>query len=165
VKGIGHDAHLLWEGSVPKFLGIQGAAPPEAAFATDRALQRLVPGLPHPSIRRCDLTHDVVDPDGAWRDAARGWNPHARSRYVEAVYNDGETVWQHNKTRGVRVYDKFAECGEDWAVGLTRVEYQVRGDWLGKLGLDRLYEDFDLNVKRALGPVVTDLMFRVPGWK
>jgi hypothetical protein len=162
VKGVGEDAYLLWEGSVPKFLGVAGAADPDLVRMVDRHVRRVADGaLPLPDLRRCDVTADFRDPDRLLLSAALAWNPHARSRYVQAVYND-ETVWQHNKTRGVRVYDKFAECGEAWAAGVSRVEYQIRGDWLQRYGLDRLYEDFGRSADLALRPVVSDLLGRVP---
>lgn len=177
VKGAGSDIRLLWEGSVPKLLGIDGAAEPDAVFLVDRFLRSLIPGLPMPDVRRCDVTADFLDPDGRLLSAAVDWNPHDRSRYTQSVHHDrssdGATVWQHNKTRGVRVYDKFAEslldyrkrgrrpCEALWAAGLTRVEYQVRGEWLGRYGLDRLYRDFGRNCENALRPVVTGLLARV----
>lgn len=165
VKGIGADAHLLWEGSVPKYLGICGPAHPDDVRVIDNHLRKIGPrGLPKPWLRRVDVTHDEHDPEGLLRQAALNWNPHSRSRYTQGEYHDpstgGHTVWQHNKSRGVRVYDKFAEAAEPWAFGLTRVEYQIRADWCGKLGLDRLYEDFARNCDAALDPLVAELMMR-----
>jgi len=166
VKGIGADAHLLWEGSVPKYLGLMGAAQPDDVRLIDRHLRRIVmPDLPAPYIRRLDLTVDVHDPKAELLDAARDWKPHARARYVEACYlnpaDGGRTVWQHNKTRGVRVYEKFPESGfQEWARDLTRVEYQVRGEWCEKLGLDRLYRDLGRNVDDAIRPLVAELEMR-----
>ena len=169
VKGSGRSVSLLWEGSVPKHFGIQGAAPVEAVFLLDRKLRSCFPRLGRPSIIRFDVTEDVFDPMGVVRAAAKGWMPHARSRYVESIHRQpggaDETVWQHNKTRGIRVYDKFAEDGEDWAIGLTRVEYQVRGEWLGRYGLDRLYRDLDRNADLAIRPLVSDLYARVNRWE
>lgn len=167
VKGVGHDAHLIFEQSAPKFLGIAGAMDPRELVVIDRHLRSITdPTLPKPFIRRLDLTHDVVDPENRWIDAAKGWRPHARARYTEAEYldpaTDGRTVWLHNKSRGVRVYDKEAETrGEPWARDLTRIEYQVRGDWCQKLYIDRLYEDLPANVERALSEVVRSLGERV----
>lgn len=160
IKGVGKEGTLLWEQSVPKFLGICGAAHPDDVRVVDRHIRRLLPGLPVPNVRRCDVTEDIEDEDGSLRRAALGWNPHARSRYVQARYAEDETVWQHNKTRGVRVYDKFAESGEEWAYGLTRVEYQIRGAWLERLGLDRLNVDFAKNCQNAIMPLVAELETR-----
>lgn len=169
IKGVGSEGHMLWEGSVPKFLGIAGAADPDHVRLIDDHLRRITHcKLPAPWIRRCDVTSDHLDPEGSLLDAAINWNPHARSRYVQGVYDNrtegrqGRTVWQHNKTRGVRVYEKYPECGEEWARDLTRIEYQIRGDWLQKYGLDRLYTDFSRSADRALDPVVSDLLGRVP---
>lgn len=166
VKGIGSDAHLLWEASVPKFLGIEGACDASLVPLVDRHLREVTAifDLPQPAIRRFDVTYDVDDPDRAVLEAAKGWNPHKRSRYKESQHGPigglTETVWQHNKTRGVRVYRKFDECGEDWAVDLTRVEYQVRGDWLAKMGLDRLSRSLGENADRAILPLVAELEYR-----
>lgn len=163
VKGVGPAGTLLWEQSVPKYLGLCGPAEPDDVRLIDRHLRKLVGySLPAPSIRRCDVTHDCLDPDGLLRIAALGWNPHSRSRYTQARYAQDETVWQHNKTRGVRVYDKFAESGEEWARGITRVEYQVRGAWLEKMGLDRLYTDFARNCEHVIMPLVAELENRKP---
>lgn len=164
IKGVRGEPHMLWEGSVPKFLGIEGAAPVASIKVLDRYLRTLFDGgvqLPNPAIRRIDLTYDFKDPDGLYRQAARGWSPHARSRYIESVFNDGETVFLYNKSRGVRVYDKEKESGEDWAAGLTRLEYQMRGDWCGKNGLNRLHGRMDEMVGRALMPLVEGLERRV----
>lgn len=161
VKGVGSTRTLIWEGSVPKYLGIEGACEAECINLVDRHIRMQTTRLlPAPTIRRLDVTCDCVDLDGVLRAAALGWNPHERSRYVQARYQDDETVWQHNKSRGVRVYDKFAECGEEWARGITRVEYQVRGDWCKRLGLDRLYWDLGRNAEAAIEPLVTDLWLR-----
>jgi hypothetical protein len=167
VKGVGEDAYLLWEGSVPKFLGVAGAADPDLVRMVDRHVRRVTDGaLPLPDLRRCDVTSDFRDPDRLLLDAALGWNPHARSRYSQGVHDDrgtgGHTVFQHNKTRGVRVYDKGSESGEAWALGVSRIEYQIRGDWLQRYGLDRLYEDFGSSADRAIAPVVADLLQRIP---
>lgn len=161
VKGTRGRPTLLWEGSVPKLLGICGAAPADSVRIVDRFLRGALPRIGNPRVRRLDLTHDVEDWDGCVALAAIGWNPHARSRYVQAVYQDGETVFLHNKSRGVRVYDKFAECGEPWAEGLTRIEYQMRGDWVGKTGCGHLHGRFAEFADRALEPLVSDLMSRV----
>lgn len=166
VKGIGADAHLLWEGSVPKFLGLIGPAEPEYVRLVDRHLRTIVMSdLPAPWIRRCDLTEDRLDPDGLLRAAARDWKPHSRARYTESEHHDpttgGHTVWQHNKSRGVRVYDKYRESGlAPWALDLSRVEYQVRGAWCEKLGIDRLYMDFGRNCNAAIAPLVAELEMR-----
>lgn len=162
LKGCGKQTYLIWEQSVPKFLGVLGPSEPDDVRLVDRHLRRLVPALGTPRLRRVDVTQDFVDPGGKLRIAAIGWNPHARSRYVQSVYQDNETVWQHNKTRGVRVYDKYAEDGHEWARDLTRVEYQIRGDWLEKLDLDELHRDFGDCCDRALTPVVNGLLARVP---
>lgn len=166
-KGIAGDPVVLWEGSLPKYLGVCGAAEAALVRVLDRHLRSLLgPAgrVPAPTIRRLDLTHDELDPDGLLLDAAVGWNPHARSRYVQADYlnpaDGGRTVWQHNKTRGVRVYDKCAESGQEWARDVTRIEYQVRGSWLEKYGLDRIYEDLPDLCDRVLSPVVSDLRSR-----
>lgn len=160
-KGVTSATSMLWEGSLPKAMGIVGPADPDCVQLLDRWIRRAVPNIGNPAIRRIDLTHDVYDPEGAWRKAAVGWNPHARSRYVQAVYQDGETVWQHNKSRGVRVYDKFEESGEPWAIGQTRVEYQVRHGWPEKLGLGKIHSRFAEYCDAALNPIVSDLCGRV----
>lgn len=171
--GDGDRVAVLWEGSVPKLLDIDGPAEPDQVFEVDRLLRVMLPGLGTPTLRRVDVTADFFDPAGQLREAAIGWNPHARSRYVQGRYQDDETVWQHNKSRGVRVYDNFAEklkdvkkrdlppCRALWAAGMTRVEYQIGGDWVNRYGLDRLYRDFARNADRALQPVVSDLLARV----
>lgn len=166
IKGVGADAYMLWEGSVPKYLGLCGPAEPDDVRFVDAHLRRIGPfGLPRPTLRRVDVTADVDDPYGLYREAAKDWNPHERSRYTQSIHDDrstmGHTVWQHNKTRGVRVYDKFHESGEEWARDLTRIEYQIRGEWCEKLGLNRLYQDFASNAGRALRPLVADLEWRV----
>lgn len=162
LKGCGKECYAIFEGSVPKYLGIVGPADPDDCRVVDRHLRRLVPVLPRAVVRRVDVTEDVYDPTGIYREAARGWNPHPRSRYTEAVYAGGETVWQHNKCRGVRVYDKFAESGESWAEGITRIEYQIRGDWVGRYGLASLTpEKFVAGCECALRPVVDMLEARV----
>jgi len=168
LKGVpGRSVNLLWEGSVPKALGIVGACPPDDVRVWDRYLRSLVPKMGMPRVRRVDLTHDVVDPLGLWRSAALRWNPHARSRYVQAVYdnpaNGGQTVFQYNKSRGVRVYDKFAECGESWAVGLTRVEYQMHKEWCVREGLDVLDAGWGDRCDLVAGQVVADLRERLEG--
>lgn len=165
IKGIGADAFLLWEGSVPKFLGIAGVSEPDDVRVVDQHLRRIGPkGLPRPTLRRVDLTEDVHDPNGTLRRAALGWKPHSRARYRQAEYHDpttgGHTVFQHNKSRGVRVYDNFADKQLEWARDTTRIEYQMRGDWLQKQGLDRLYEDFDRNCARTMDPLVAELLMR-----
>lgn len=162
VKGVAGRPTMLWEGSVPKFLGVQGVAEPETARIVDRFLRSLVPGLGQPRVRRLDVTQDLVDWDGVIRRSAKGWNPHARSRYVQADYQDGETFFLFNKSRAVRVYDKFAEDGEPWAEGLTRVEYQMHGDWCGKMGCGHLHSRFCDHARLALEPLVSDLLARVP---
>lgn len=120
--------------------------------------------LPRPDVRRFDVTEDVHDPDRAILEAAKGWNPHSRSRYKQSEHSEiggpTQTVWQHNKTRGVRVYNKHDECGEDWAVDLTRIEYQVRGDWLERMGLNRLTMSLGENADRAILPLVAELEMR-----
>ena len=161
VKGVRGRPTMLWEGSLPKALGVAGVVEPETVRIWDRYLRELLPYIGQPRIRRLDLTHDVEDFDGSVRQAAVGWNPHARSRYVEAVYQSGETVWQHNKSRGVRVYDKFEESQELWAMGLTRIEYQMRGDWCGKVGCGHLHSRFGDYARAALDPVVESLLSRV----
>lgn len=165
VKGCSDQVYLLWEGSVPKHLGVLGACHPDMVRLVDEQLRSCWPRLGRPVITRCDVTEDFHDPDKSLLTAAVDWNPHERSRYTQSIHEDrasgGVTVWQHNKTRGVRVYDKGAESGEQWAEGLVRVEYQVRGDWLGRYGLDRLYSDFARNCGRALGPVTESLLQRL----
>jgi len=165
-KGVGADAHLIFEGSIPKLLGFAGAAPADSVRDADcyvRALSGVE--LPAPSVRRLDVTQDLLDPNRRLLAAALDWNPHPRSRYTQSVHDDrssqGHTVWQHNKTRGVRVYDKFHECKEEWARDLVRIEYQIRGAWLQKYGIDRLYQDFERNANNALDPVVQQLIERV----
>lgn len=164
VKGVGNEARILWEQSVPKFLGICGPSEPDDVRLVDRHLRRLLPGLGLPDIRRCDVTVDVYDPRRALLSGAMGWKPHARARYWQDVvtdkYEDCNTVFLHNKTRGVRVYDKYRECEQEWARDLSRVEYQVRGAWLEKLGLDRLNNDFARNADTAIAPLVNELCMR-----
>lgn len=164
VKGVGDNTRLLWEGSVPKYLGVQGPADAQCLRLVDRHIRGLMDScgtrLGIADIRRIDTTEDLHDPDGLIRRAALGWNPHARSRYVQAVYQDNETVWQHNKTRGVRVYDKHKESGEPWAAGLTRVEYQIRGDWVDRYGLLRVDSVDDDGLARTIAPLVADLRNR-----
>lgn len=169
-KGVpGSSATLVYEGSVPKELGVSGAAPGGCVEILDTELRRLfresgLRYLQRGVVRRCDLTHDEPDPERDLLKAALGWMPHPRSRYVQSVHDDrssqGHTVFQHNKTRGVRVYDKFHECGEEWARDLTRVEYQVRGAWLEKYGI-ALGCDWDRLEGRVLAPLVADLKERV----
>lgn len=161
VKGVRGRPTMLWEGSLPKLLGVAGVVEPETVRILDRYLRGLVPGIGQPRVRRLDLTHDVLDFNGSVRRAALGWNPHARSRYVQADYQGGQTVWQHNKSRGVRVYDKYEECGESWAMGLTRIEYQMRGDWCGKVGCGHLHSRFGEYARAALEPLVLSLLERV----
>lgn len=164
VKGVGDSTRMLWEGSVPKCLGLSGPATSDCVRLLDRHVRKLMAGcgtaLGIADIRRLDATEDVLDADGSLRRAALGWNPHARSRYVQAVYQDCETVFQHNKTRGVRVYDKFAESGEPWAVGITRVEYQIRGDWVDRYGLLRVDGLDDRAIDAVIAPLVADLRNR-----
>lgn len=167
VKGCGSDPYVLWEGSVPKTLGICGPAEAEHVRYVDKCLRDILSSkLPAPMIRRCDLTHDEYDPDRKLLEAAKGWQPHPRSRYYERRIADRigdpvNSVFLANKTRGVRVYDNYAEKKEEWARDTTRVEYQVRGNWLVKYGLDRLYEDLDRNHRAPLGDLVNELMLRV----
>lgn len=165
-KGVGASSgFLIWEGSVPKVLGSEGVCAAEDVRPWVGALQDATGGLFDASTAYCgrvDCTRDVYDPDGDYRRAAVGWKPHDRARYVQAVYQGLETVWLHNKTRGVRVYDKHAEDGREWSEGLTRIEYQVRGDWVAKLGLRSPLSDvFAGNVAAAVQPVVDDLAGRV----
>lgn len=167
-KGVGTDAVALWEGSVPKYLGVVGAADPSLVRCVDSHLRELfgARGVPAPYVRRVDVTHDELDPDGRWLEAARGWNPHTRSRYRQAEHlnrtDGGRTVAQMNKSRMIRVYEKypesgFLECYRD----VTRVEYQMRGEWCVKMNVDRLYSDFEDSCDRALLPLVDDLRSRV----
>lgn len=160
-------AVLMWEGSVQKLLALKGEVPAECVRVADRWIRQQpeLRHLPAPDIRRVDLCADVEDHHGDLREAMKGWRPHARARYVEAEYVDpstgGHTVWLHNKSRGVRAYDKFAETGrQEWAYGLTRIEYQVRHGWIEKLGLGRLYKDFASNCDAALAPLVQELCQR-----
>lgn len=165
-KGVpGAGVYLLWEGSVPKAFRVCGPAQADLVGVLDARLRELFRDVAGCSVvgfgavRRLDTTHDVHDPHGRIRTAAIGWNPHARSRYVEARYQSDETVWQHNKSRGVRVYDKFAECGEDWARELTRIEYQIGAAWCDKYGIDvspRLGETVD----KVMRPIVEELQER-----
>jgi len=166
IKGVpGSSVAAVYEGSLPKELGLCGAAPGECVGVLDSYIRGLfretgLRFMPRPKLRRVDLTHDIHDPSGAYRAAALNWNPHARSRYVQSRYQDDETVWQHNKCRGVRVYDKFAECGEEWARGLSRIEYQIRGAWIEKYGLD-VGCDWARKEESVLSVLVSDLGTRV----
>lgn len=164
-KGCGADTYAIWEGSVPKALCLAGPASGDDVRVVQDAVRGLLNNVDGtPALRRVDLTHDAHDPERLLLDAALGWNPHARSRYVEATYDDGKsgrTVWLHNKTRGVRVYDKERECGEPWAADVVRVEYQVRGRWLGKYGLDVLDDGFTARADAVLSPLVQELTRRV----
>lgn len=164
-KGVGEDCYLLWEGSVPKYLGIDGVADPSMVRIVDWHVRGLLGDrLPPPAVRRLDVTHDELDPEGALIEAAKGWNPHSRSRYRQAVYlnrsNGGVTVSQMNKSRMIRVYDAFAEHQKEWARDMTRLEYQMRGDWCERMGVDRLYADFEKLAEVALAPLVDDLRSR-----
>jgi len=169
LKGVpGSSVALVYEGSVPKELGVYGAASGDCIDILDTYIRGLLrdAGLryvPRGRVRRLDLTCDELDPDGELRHAALGWMPHERSRYVQSVHDDrtstGHTVFQHNKTRGVRVYDKYHECKEPWALDLTRIEYQVRGLWLEKYGI-QLGCDWDDLEERVLVPLVADLKER-----
>jgi len=169
VKGVpGSSVALVYEGSVPKELGVLGAAEGDCVDILDSYIRRLLreSGLrfmPRGRVRRLDLTQDEFDPDGWLRSAALGWMPHERSRYVQSVHDDrtstGHTVFQHNKTRGVRVYDKYHESKEEWARGLTRIEYQVRGAWIDKYGIE-LGCDWRALEGRILRPLVADLKER-----
>lgn len=161
LKGCGKETFLIWEQSVPKYLGICGPSEPDDVRQVDMHLRRLVPTLLKPTLRRVDVTADFYDPEGKLRVAAIGWKPHARARYVQAVYQENETVWLHNKTRGVRVYDNYAEKQQMWAFGQTRVEYQIRGAWAEKLDLDELHPEFASCCDRALAPVTAGLLARV----
>jgi len=160
-KGVGAaSGHLIWEGSAPKLLGLAGPADAENVRDLLAHLHRQTGGLFDGSayLTRLDVTADRPDPDGLLRIAAIGWHPHPRARYVQAIYEGTETVWQHNKTRGFRVYDKGKESGESWAQGLTRVEYQLRGDWVAK---NRLRDPWDpacpVNVAAVRDPFVREL--------
>lgn len=166
IKGVpGSSVVALWEGSVSKALGVCGPASPDCVRFLEDHVRKLIERnscmrmVSRAAVRRCDVTSDHVDPDGLLRLAARGWNPHKRSRYWEDVIQGGETVWQHNKSRGVRVYDKFAECGEPWAEGLTRIEYQIGSDWCQKYGLGRV-DDIERNYRSVIEPLVRDLKGR-----
>jgi len=163
-KGVGEGRYILWESSVPKFLGMAGVAAPADVALVDRYVRSLLSGL-HlaPAVlRRVDVTQDFHDPTHCLLRAADGWvPPHPRARYTQAVHTDpatgGRTVWLHNKSRGVRVYDKYAECGEEWARDHVRVEYQIRSDWVAKYGLDRITRDFAACCERSLAPAVESL--------
>jgi len=163
LKGVpGRSTHAIYDGSVAKALGIIGPASVSDLVLLDKWIRGV---LRHdlvnaPTIRRLDATVDVPDPEGLLRRAAVGWTPHARARYVESVINDCQTVWLHNKTRGIRVYDKFAESGEEWSRDLTRVEYQIRGHALWKAGIDRVASLTDDTVAREITPLVADLQQR-----
>jgi len=164
VKGIGQAApFVMWEGSVPKILGLQGVASDADVLAWEDTLRSYLSFFDGSYRGRVDVTCDLDDPDGILRQAAKGWKPHDRARYVEAVYQGGETVWIHNKRRGVRVYDKFAECGFDWARGKSRVEYQIRGDWVQRLGLRDSRVHLGHNARESVLPLVSDLVGRAYG--
>lgn len=157
-------AVLLWEGSVPKTVGLSGVAHPDMVRVLDRHIRSFEPFkyLPAPNIRRLDATVDLMDPDGRLRSAALGWQPHSRARYVITEHfnpaNGGQTVFLHNKSRGIRVYDAFAEHKRaEWARDRSRLEYQLRGDWPMKLGVNRLNRDFDANVAAAVLPLAAEL--------
>lgn len=182
IKGVpGSSVVALWEGSVPKELGVSGVASPDLVGLLERHIRSLITRetgmrmVPLGSVRRCDITCDEYDPDGLLRLAAVGWKPHERARYVQSVHDDrtyeGHTVFQHNKTRGVRVYDNYHEklmqaikerrdpAEAEWARDTTRIEYQVRGDWLKKYGLDRV-DEIGKNYRSVIEPLVVDLKSR-----
>lgn len=165
-KGVsGSSVVLMYEKSLPKELGVLGPCAGDCVDIFDTYLRGLfrdsgLRKLPWGTVRRCDLTEDVHDPYGLWRRAALGWNPHKRSRYVQTRFNADENVWQHNKSRGVRVYDKYAESGEEWSKDLTRVEYEIHGDWCEKYGLD-VGCDWERQEELVLRPLVSDLGSRV----
>jgi len=164
IKGVGGSApFVMWEGSVPKTLGLQGVASAADVLTWEDALRGVLPVFEGSYRGRVDVTCDLDDPDGILRRAAIGWKPHDRSRYVEAVYQGGETVWLHNKRRGVRVYDKFAESGFDWSRGKSRLEYQVRGDWVQRLGLRDARLHLADNGRASVLPLVSSLAERAFG--
>lgn len=161
VKGCGAaSAYLLWEGSVPKILGLAGVAQASDVLAWEQSLAEVLPAFHSAHRSRVDVTADVTDPDAVVRACALGWKPHERARYVQAVYQGLETVWLHNKTRGVRLYDKYAECGQPWAEGMTRVEYQIRGDWVKRHGLATSTDTLEVNASLAIMPLLMDLRDR-----
>jgi len=184
-KGVrGASCVLLYEGSVPKALGMCGVAEFSSVGVLDGYIRKLLReeaglyGVPAGRLRRLDLTCDVFDPAGVVRDAAREFNPHKRSRYWEDVIQQGETVWQHNKSRGFRVYAKYLEACEElrkahgkdaslasaeWARDLTRIEYQIGAAWCDKYGFTTR------NLDDVAAPVLDELVFgileRVPAEK
>lgn len=166
-KGVGDHPRLLFEASVSRVLGLCGPAPVECISAIDGAIRRSFSEggayLGVADVLRLDVTEDVYDPQHKLLYAALDWTPHERARYVQSQYHEkGEfhTVRQMNKTRGVRVYDKYAECGEQWAIGMTRVEYQIRGDWVDRYGLKRVAGIREADCDRVIAPLVDDLKRR-----
>lgn len=170
-KGVGDKPRMLWEGSVPKALGVLGVADAGLVSVLDEALQGSIDASPVlrgllgvPDVLRVDVTRDFHDPDRKLLAGAIGWMPHERSRYVEEQIRkpDGplETVWLHNKTRGVRVYDKEAEDGRPWSVGVVRLEYQVRGDWVDRYGLKRVRSISDDRLGEVIDPLAAELVAR-----
>lgn len=162
VKGVGSQAYIMWEGSVPKSLGLPGVATASDVLAWEQTLVESIPELEGYYRTRVDVTEDLADEHGLLRGvAATGWMPpHERARYVRAIYQECETIFFHNKTRGVRVYDKNAECGHPWSVGITRVEYQIRGEWVKALRLRDAKESLGVSGRCAIEPVVTSLVDR-----
>jgi len=165
MKGVpGRNTSAIFDGSVGKQLGLVGAAGLDELKLLDVWIREVLQHdlVKTPRVNRLDVCADIPDPDGALRRAAVGWRPHARARYVESVINDCETVWLHNKSRGVRVYDKFLECGHEWARELTRVEYQIRGQALEAAGFDKIANLADSSLAREIEPLVADLTRRIP---
>jgi len=149
---------LVWEGSAPKALGLERPADSGDIGRLLRTLADSYAGFGMPRFSRVDLVSDSLDPDRQLLDLAVGWRPHARSRYVEAVYQGGQTVFLHNKSRGIRIYDKHEESGSEAYRDVVRVEYQLRRRWAERLGFrSGLCGDWDERVSGVMGELTSAL--------
>lgn len=168
LKGCGRDSWLIWEGSVPKALGLPSCTGTEVQSFVDYLRSRLwsIEFRGEPYFGRVDACVDVFDPERRLLRSARGWSPHRRTKYTEAVYQGGETVMLWNKRRAVRVYDKELESGLSEYRDKVRVEYQMRSSWVRKMGLATITGIWDDLLAESVTPLVDALSDRagMEGW-
>lgn len=163
LKGCGHDAWAVWEGSVPKATGSAICRGSEIGdwirYLADACSHgEASRGLPY--LGRVDACVDTLDPERDLLRAAVGWKPHARTKYTEAVYQGGQTVMLWNKRRAVRVYDKEIESQDPRFRDLVRLEYQLRSAWVKKTGLAVIGRSWDDHLDGAIAPIYEALRSR-----
>lgn len=108
------------------------------------------------NVSRLDMVQDIERARPSEWIAALRTMPAPFTRMTPAIYPT--SVYWYNKTHSLRVYDKYAECAIDAAVGRVRIEYEARKPRLRQIGVHYASDVWEVVLLEQVGNLAASLI-------